>query len=297
MTETLPPPDALLDRCRALCALDAALHPGDDLNGFARVPLDRAEAFVTTNGGGDWAVVLHSGPTVAIRCFDHEADNSPYTDDEERPDPSLLVGCPDAARALVEQEVLGLLAHERTFVAWWTGAGWEHRGPDSHPLERFLVEAAQIVEWMHDEGWQLDEAQVAEALAGRRDPSTLDRRPRPEPEHPFQGLWSPGDPFELQLVPAKPVQSTPVLKVIRAETGGSLGEIRHALAHAEPVFTATLARHAYGEVGLLGSIRQIVDALGPVGGTRFVVRVGEEVREVTEDGFRQLIGGGRVFYD
>lgn len=294
----LPDPDAMIARCRALCELDAALHPGDELHGFARIELDGAgEAFVTTNGGGDWAFLLRSGDACALRCFDHEADNSPYTNDEERPDPSLEVGCPPSVLALVARELFGVLPHERTFIGWWTGTAWELRGTDAHPFERFLADAEQVCEWSEDEGWLLEKARVAEVLAGKRQPKTLTRRKRPEPEHPLQGLWSPGEPFEIRVAPAKPVQSTPVLKIIRAETAGSLGEIRQALANAEPVFTCTLARHAYGEVGLIQSIRTIVDALAPFGGARFVVRVGSTTREVTEDGFRQLIGGGRAFYD
>ncbi|MCA9494432.1 MAG: hypothetical protein KC621_31110 [Myxococcales bacterium] len=290
----LPPPAELLTRARALAALDAVALPDP----IGREYTERGASWVYDNGGGDHCVIRELGEQLLVKGFDHESDDSRWMRDPQEPDPKLTKGMPAALLALLADPVDDLEGEDRTVCAWWDGKRWTVRGSDTWPLESFLVEPSDVVERMRDARVRVDEGQIADLLAGRIRAdavalAAIVEKPVAGPEG-----WTFGDPFVAAVSTARSVSSIPLIKCLRELTGGSLGEIKRALADQTPVVELRLQRHAYDQVRNVALLGELVRALEPEGGARFHVGLpGGALSEVDEAMLRGMLGPDTLWLD
>lgn len=290
----LPKPAALLTRARALAALDE--HALTDPTG--REYTSRGGGWVYDNGGGDHCVIWTLGEQVLIKAFDHESDDSRWMRDPEEPDPALVEGMPSALLALLAEPFEELDGLDRTYCAWWGGERWTQRGMGSWPADAFVVKASDVVERMRDARVGVDERQIEKLLKGTlaADALTLEaivERPVPGPPG-----WTFGEAFVVTVSSARSIGSVPLIKLVREETGGSLGEIKRALADQTPMLEMRLQGHAYEQVRQVAALGRILRAMEREGGVRLRVGLpGGALQEVDLATFRGMLGPDTLWLD
>lgn len=148
----LPDPDSMFARGSALVALETRFAEDPRLRCYAHEREGEVEILRFDNGGGDHVWLLRSPDGVLLKAFDHESPVSRYARDAHgyTPDPSLTSGIPPALASFLRREILGHEGDDRTFVAWWADGRWTTRGPDAHPTDRLLLDAAGANEWLAD---------------------------------------------------------------------------------------------------------------------------------------------------
>ncbi|MCB9673985.1 MAG: hypothetical protein H6737_02655 [Alphaproteobacteria bacterium] len=283
-----PAPDDLIRSLGALCALDRRLHP-DGPDRYARFAVPGGEAFHATNGGGDHAVLLHLGVGTLVRGFDHESDASPYMREPQAPDPALEAGLPDALRGALDLTVGPLEGFERTFVAWWDGDRWEHRGDGDFADLTLAPSAGDLGEWLEDLGWRASKKGLTSLLSGSVEADRLKVERVEAPVQDFPGGWRFGDPFTVTVSTVQSVSDIALLKRIREMSGGSIGEIKRALSDGGPLLTYVLQRHSYSQVERVGHIGELVAALAAHGGARLALEAPVQTA-LDEATFRAMLG-------
>lgn len=290
---SFPPVDALFRRVRALIALDAR-STVDGIHTFFEGAMDGAEVLICDDGAGNHCLLIRSGDRALLKAFDHESAASPYTNDDELPDPALTEGLPVELAGWLSEAIGPYLPHERTFCAWDNGSGWTCRGADPSPADRFLDDEL-VVDWLADRQLQVDPDDLAAVLAGEAEAEELAWTRIVPPTVRGPAGWTRGDAFSLAISARQPVSSIEVLKLVRSLTGGSLGEIKRALAECTPLYEPTLQTHSIGQVGALESLGQILRALEPLGGSRLVATAGGDAIELDEEGLRAMLGSEAYF--
>lgn len=194
LAAVLPGIAVLRDRCRALALLDAVLSPEWESRyhffGAQGAPGD--EVATMDNGSGDAYSIAFTTAGAFIRGFDHESPMSPAAH-HEKLWPGLIDTVPAVFAAQVGEPSFGFEGHLEATVCLWrltTDDRW-HAGdivfpPGADPdganwLFQLVVDPSGYAAWAR--GYferEIDEAAVAEILAGRPHTVELFRRLNPE---------------------------------------------------------------------------------------------------------------------